>query len=65
MNENLIVFHLGEFFSLKLVCLCVCEKTGSDLLLPITRVPEYPGNQDKKLSITRVLKIRVFWTHYL
>ena len=28
-----------------------------------TRVPEYPDSLEKKISITRVVKIRVFWTH--
>jgi len=29
-----------------------------------TRVPGYPGSFEQKLSISRVVKIRVFWTHY-
>jgi hypothetical protein len=29
------------------------------------RVPGYPGSYENKLSITRVVKLRVFWTNYL
>jgi hypothetical protein len=29
-----------------------------------TREPGYPGTFEKNLSITRVVKGRVFWTHY-
>jgi hypothetical protein len=33
------------------------------VLKTTTREPGYPGSFEKILSITRVVEIRVFWTH--
>jgi hypothetical protein len=61
IDKNLIVGMVKNDVAFTVVYDKVTER--EKVLKTTTREPGYPGSFEKILSITRVVEIRVFWTH--